>query len=952
MNAVTESVIVLLATPAAGEWVKMELARAGVAARFEGASNVEEMEAQLKAGAALVIADATADLAGAARAAGALHVPVLAIAEELDPAARHAAFEAGAADWVDRADAARLAPVVRRELARSARDHRIADLEEKNFLLEAVIDSIPFVLFVKDAEELRIKIANKTFADAFNTTKDWLYGKLDHDYFPREQADSFVAIDRSVAESGQMKSFEEVARTGVEGEDRVYATRKVPVRDHHGVVRWVMGITEDVTERKEAEARLQAQHRALEEANEELEKSLREVERNQALSARSLASYQQRALQMEIIRQQNEDLDRLATELAGAKREAEDKSRALETEARLRSEFLANFSHEIRTPLNGIIGYADLLSREEGQRLTPHGRRDLGVIKANARTLLALINDILDLSKIESGVVDVVDEEVSLSELVEECSATVREYIKAKPVELVSHLDPVVETVRSDGLKLRQILLNLLSNAAKFTEAGEVLLEILPQGDGVRIRVEDTGVGIAADQLPHVFEKFRQVDGSSTRKVGGTGLGLAIVRELVRLLGGTIGVESSLGRGTTFTVELPGLLRDMPEPARSNAPSSPRPVEETPRVLVVDDDPLIHQLLVGELEGEGFEVLLASDGIEALRIARQERPAAVVLDLHLPRLDGWSVLAELKSDPELAATPVVILSVEEQRARGFSLGACEYLVKPVEPQRLVSAVSRHAGLTRGEVLVVDDDADTRALVTRNLEREGYSVVQAADGDEALLRMRVSPPSLVILDLVMPGRNGFQVLEQARAEGMNVPVIVLTGKSLDANEKQILREGMAAVIQKGGRSLDLVAAETRRVISERQRDQSGRLPRILYVEDSPQNRDVVRRYLAGIFEVIEAEDGEHGVERVRRDEPALVLMDLSLPRLDGWEATRRIKADEKLRSIPVIALTAHASREDQARAQAAGCDEYLTKPVDRDLLIDAIRRHLLRRQQHV
>ena len=482
-------------------------------------------------------------------------------------------------------------------------------------------------------------------------------------------------------------------------------------------------------------------------------------------------------------------------------------------------------------------------------------------------------------------------------------------------------------------------------------QTGEVLLEVMPSGNGARVRVEDTGVGIAPDQLPHVFEKFRQVDGSSTRKVGGTGLGLAIVRELVRLLGGTFDVESSLGRGTTFTVELPGLLRDMPKKEASRAPAQLH-TTETPRVLVVDDDPLIHQLLVGELESEGFEVLLASDGIEALRIAREQRPTAVVLDLHLPRLDGWSVLAELKSDPELAGMPVVILSVEEQRAKGFSLGACEYLVKPVEPQRLVSAVSRHAGIVRGEVLVVDDDADTRSLVARSLEREGYTVAQAQDGDEALLRMRVSPPSLVILDLVMPGRNGFQVLEQARSEGLNVPVIVLTGKSLEPHEKQILREGMAAVVQKGGRSIELVAAETRRALAEQQRDRGGRLPRILYVEDSPQNRDVVRRYLSGLFEVIEAEDGEHGVERVRRDEPALVLMDLSLPRLDGWEATRRIKADEKLRQIPVLALTAHASREDQARAQAAGCDEYLTKPVDRDLLIEAIRRHLARRQQHV
>jgi CheY-like chemotaxis protein len=479
---------------------------------------------------------------------------------------------------------------------------------------------------------------------------------------------------------------------------------------------------------------------------------------------------------------------------------------------------------------------------------------------------------------------------------------------------------------------------------------GTVVLDIAEDSDGIRISVEDTGVGIPPDQLTYVFEKFRQVDGSSTRKVGGTGLGLAIVRELSRLLDGTVDVKSTLGRGTTFTVTLPGLvagatIKPAPEQAAPNLTDG----TQAPKVLIVDDDPLIHQLLRGELENEGFEVLLASDGIEALQLARTHRPSAVILDLHLPRLDGWGVLAELKSDPSLASVPVVLLSVEEHRARGFSLGAVEYLVKPVEPQRLVSVVGRLTTTGGGEILVVDDDADTRSLVARSLQNAGFNVAQAQNGDEALLRLRVSPPALLILDLVMPGRNGFEVLEQARSEGLDVPVVVLTGKSLTASEQQILRDGMAAVVQKGGRSIEAVVAEARRTVAERQRERSGRLARILYVEDSPQNRDVVRRYLQGVYDVIEAEDGEYGVERAKRDNPALILMDLSLPRMDGWEATRRIKADDAIKSIPVLALTAHASREDQNRARAAGCDDYLTKPVDRDQLLEAIRRHLVGRK---
>lgn len=939
--------LVLVADPAAAEKIKGLLASAGIEAQIDCARAGAELDKALSIPTDLLLAT-LAEVGDPAALGQREGIPswILLTDGETDEVAV-AALEAGAADCFAIDGGRRLGAAVRRELARARERKRqeaeLAELRDRKYFLEAVIDSIPFVLFVKDAEELRLQLVNKTFADAFNTTKEELLGKLDHDYFPKEQADSFVEIDRAVIRTKKMLAFEEVARTGVgEGENRIYSTKKIPVFDQKGEVRWSLGITEDITERKQAQEQLRKQHQMLEEANRQLEESLREIEKNQAISARSLASYQQRALQMEIIRQQNEDLDRLASDLAAAKRVAEENARALESAARLRSEFLANFSHEIRTPLNGIIGYADLLAREEGQRLTPHGRRDLNVIKANAKTLLALINDILDLSKIESGYVDVVYEDVDVEALVDECVATVREYLKGKSVDLYANVDPQARIVRSDGLKLRQILLNLLSNAAKFTENGEIVLTVRAVEGGVEFKVEDTGVGIPPEQIPHIFEKFRQVDGSSTRKVGGTGLGLAIVKELSRLLGGSVSVDSVLGRGSTFTVRLEGQLAGVPEKPKAPAAVIPAAPDARPSVLVVDDDPLIHQLLRSDLEAEGFEVLRAMDGVEALKLAREKRPSVVILDIHLPKLDGWSVLSELKSSQEFAQIPVVLLSVEEDRARGFSLGAVEYLVKPVEPQRLVQVVGSIVSKP-GEVLVVDDDAETRALVARSLASAGFGVVQAKSGDEALLRMRVAPPSLLLLDLVMPGRDGFDVLRQVRSEGLDIPVIVLTGKELTAEEKRTLREGMAEVVQKGGVALEKVVEEARRVVLERQRSKAAKLPRVLYVEDSPQNRDVVRRYLHGLFDVIEAEDGEHGIERARRDNPDLILMDLSLPRLDGWEATRRIKGSEELRSIPVVALTAHASREDQLKARAAGCDEFLTKPVERDLLISTIRR---------
>jgi CheY-like chemotaxis protein/signal transduction histidine kinase len=675
-----------------------------------------------------------------------------------------------------------------------------------------------------------------------------------------------------------------------------------------------------------------------------------ELEAKTRLANKALASYQQRALQMEIIRQQNDDLDRLASDLARARQLAEERAKDVEAAARLKSEFLANFSHEIRTPLNGIIGYCDLLTREEGSRLTPHGRRDLNVVKANARTLLSLINDILDLSKIEAGRVEVIKEPVELSTMMDECASTVRELLRGKDVQLTVNVMPEARFVFTDGLKLRQIALNLLSNAAKFTDSGEIVLEAHAEGSTLVVTVEDTGTGIPADQVPLIFEKFRQVDGSSTRKVGGTGLGLAIVRELSRLLDGDTEAHSVLGRGSRFIVRLENAI----DPQRSRLQTKEQvgearqlPADVT--VLVVDDDIMIQQLLSGALESEGVKVQLAADGVTALRKAKEQPPSAIILDIRLPRLDGWEVLAELKSTPQLANVPVIIVSVEEERARGFSLGACEYLVKPVDPSRLLQVVHKAVQPGSGEVLVADDDPSTRELVTRHLHGAGFTTSEAHDGEEALLRVRVAPPALLILDLVMPTLDGFEVLRKLRADGMELPVVVLTGKQLTRAEEEQLRSGLARVILKGGFAVEQVVAEARRLVVERRAIELARLPRVLYIEDSAQNRDIVRRYLASDFDLIEAEDGEHGLERAVRDAPDLILMDLSLPRIDGWEATRRIKADDRMSTIPVIALTAHASREDQERARKSGCCDYLTKPIDRDTLVSAIRRNLIQQR---
>jgi len=691
------------------------------------------------------------------------------------------------------------------------------------------------------------------------------------------------------------------------------------------------------------EQSLESQIKQLLEENTTLKK---ELESRAIVAARALATFQQRALLMEVTRQQNEDLDRLAIELARARKLEEQRAQEMEATARLKSEFLANFSHEIRTPLNGILGYCDLVLREEGQRLTPHGRRDLNVIKANAKTLLALINDILDLSKIEAGRVEIVHENVDVDQMLTECTSTVREFLRGKEVELKTVVNAGAQTAFTDSLKLKQVLLNLCSNAAKFTDSGEIVVTADAKDKTLVITVEDTGSGIPADQLPHIFDKFRQVDGTPSRKVGGTGLGLAIVREVTHVLGGTVNVTSTLGRGTTFVVKLPNAAGQGQQEKQAvivmREDSAPPQAELS--VLIIDDDPMVHQLLRGHLLEGGLHVLSATDGIEGLAAAKEHRPSVILLDLHLPRLDGWGVLARLKGDPATANIPVVILSVEEQRARGFSFGACDYLVKPVEPEVLISVVKKSIRPDAGDVLVVDDDPAMRELVSRSLRRVGFTTVEAANGEEALLRARVVSPAMVVLDLLMPGIDGFEVLRQLRAEGNDVPILVLTGKSLSVEEQRSLQDGVSHVLAKGGVAIDELVKQAKKLVASK-RSIEKLLPRILYVEDNPQNRDIVRRYLAQDFEILEAEDGEAGVERAVRDIPDLILMDLSLPRIDGWEATRRIKASPAVAHVPVIAVTAHAGQEERQKARDAGCVEYVTKPVERDLLLSVIRRLL-------
>jgi GAF domain-containing protein/DNA-binding response OmpR family regulator len=497
--------------------------------------------------------------------------------------------------------------------------------------------------------------------------------------------------------------------------------------------------------------------------------------------------------------------------------EIQDKSQQLEVASKHKSQFLASMSHELRTPLNAIIGVTEMLLEDAQEFKRADELEPLGRVVRAARHLLALINDILDLSKIEAGRMELALETFPLAPLIEDVAKTIEPMAQKNGNRLLVDCPPELGSVHADQIRVRQVLLNLASNANKFTEHGTVTVAARAQQadgrDGIAIAVTDTGIGMSEEQIGRLFQEFSQADAATTRKYGGTGLGLAISRHFCRLMGGDITVESKPGAGSTFTVVLPRVVQSneaslSPERGEGRAEPVRAVAEEAdePLVLVVDDDATARELVARHLERAGFAVVAARGGQEGLRLIRELRPAAVTLDIMMPDLDGWTVLAAIKGDPELADIPVVLMSIVEQKNRGYALGAAEYLVKPVDRNKLVQTVRSVCAAGAGCALLVDDDDVVRRGVRSALEPIGWRVIEAENGEVAIAALAAARPDVIILDLMMPKMDGFEFLDELRRrpERQDIPVVVITAKDLTDADRDRLNGGIARIIQKSDR----------------------------------------------------------------------------------------------------------------------------------------------------
>jgi HAMP domain-containing protein/signal transduction histidine kinase/DNA-binding response OmpR family regulator len=715
---------------------------------------------------------------------------------------------------------------------------------------------------------------------------------------------------------------------------------------------------------------------------------------------------EQLALKAQQLFEQNAEVERKNVEIEQARRELEEKAAELALTSKYKSEFLANMSHELRTPLNSILILGQQLGDNPEGNLSGKQVEFARTIHGAGTDLLNLITDILDLSKIESGTVTVNVEDLLYTNLIESVHRMFRHEADSRKLSFEVRIDPELgPSIITDSKRLQQVLKNLLSNAFKFTEQGGVRLNVFMATGGwnanhpvlkgqtsvVGFEVSDTGIGIPHDKQKIIFEAFQQADASTSRKYGGTGLGLAISRELAALLGGEIQLRSTPDVGSTFTLYLPSAYvagstagataEPSAAPARHGAAYSAIHIADRnaepladdrdqiapddPVLLVVEDDPHYGRILLDLAHDEGFKVIMATRGQDALGLARQYRPSAVSLDVFLPDMLGWMVLSQLKQDPETRHIPVQIVTLDEDRHHGLARGAFAFVTKPTTPEGLEHALSRikeYAQPRRKRLLVVEDNAAEQLSIRELLGHDDIDIVTVETGKRALETLRDGPYDCMVLDLRLPDISGFEVLERIRDEKAlhDLPVVVFTGKELTAEEDAQLHTLARSVVVKGVESperlLDETALFLHRVVSNLPLEKQKMLDRLHQSDDDLVGKKVlvvdddVRNIfaLSSVLErrgmtVMTAGTGREAIDTLGENaDLAIVLMDIMMPEMDGFETMQVIRQNTAFRRLPIIALTAKAMKGDRERCLEAGASDYLAKPVNTEQLLSALR----------
>jgi len=708
----------------------------------------------------------------------------------------------------------------------------------------------------------------------------------------------------------------------------------------------------------------------------------------------------------ELLATQNAEVEQKNREIDQARLSLEDKAAQLALTSRYKSEFLANMSHELRTPLNSLLILSRLLAQNSEQTLTDKQVEFAKTIHASGSDLLELINEILDLSKIESGMMDVDAVPVSLAQVQSYVERTFREVAASKGLHFSVDLDPpALQSIITDQKRVQQVLKNLLSNAIKFTEQGSVTLTIEPATTGwtaghasldratsvIAFRVDDTGIGIASDKHQVIFEAFQQADGTTSRKYGGTGLGLSISREIAKLLGGEIRLSSSVGQGSSFTLFLPSVyVSALTSTARAEVPVETRlavdralaademPVDDNPLsddrsliepgdrvLLIIENDLAFARILMDLGRQRQFRCLAAVRGDVGLQMARQHRPDAITLDLDLPGLDGWNVLDRLKHDPSTRHIPVHVISVTDDPHRGMRLGAKTFVAKPSDVDSLgeaFQAIRDFSDRKLRTLLIVEDDAVQRETLVELIGDGDVEITAVGSGHEAVDQLQQKRFDCIVLDLGLSDMSGLDLLEKMRADRAmsQVPVIIYTGKDLTRAEEAELRRLAQTIIIKDVKSPDRLLDETtlflHRVESALPPDKQRLLDQLhrsdptltgkkaLVVDDDIRNifalTSILERYE---MDVQYAENG-HDALKLLGEHPDIdvVLMDVMMPEMDGYEATRRIRDNAAFEDLPIIAITAKAMKGDREKCINAGASDYVTKPVDSDQLISLLR----------